>query len=302
MHLPEAPVSRNPMVYVLVPVHNRKAITRKFLSSLDAQSYESVRLVLIDDGSTDGTGEMVRELNPSAAILTGDGSLWWSGCMQQGFDWLQSNQCGDDDVVFIANDDITFGPEFIATGVRALQQLPDSLLGAQVYDRATDTVHDSGVNADLRRFVFRAAERPEQINCLPTRALFVRWKDMRKVGGFHPYLLPHYFADYEYTMRAIRRGLRCVTRPDVAITADFGATGYHDLDSLVGWHFFRRLFSVKTPLNPVYRTSFVALASPGIWKPINIFNVWTRACFRILWQGIFHLRFPRRAARRTGLV
>jgi GT2 family glycosyltransferase len=245
---------------------------------------------------------MVRGIDPAAVILTGDGHLWWSGCMQMAYEWLLSNECNKEDIVFVANDDIMFGPELISSAVGALQELPYALLGAQFHDPGTNRAQESGVHADLRRFVFRIAERPEQINCLPTRALFVRWQDMRRVGGFHPHSLPHYFADYEYTLRATRLGLHCVTRPDIAVTADFGATGYHDLDSLVGWHFLRRLFSVKTPLNPVYRTSFVALASPGIWKLINIFNVWTRACFRILWQGIFHLRFPRSAARRTGLV
>jgi GT2 family glycosyltransferase len=285
----------DPTVFVMVPVHNRREITFKFLSCLKTQSYPRLRLSVIDDGSTDGTGELVRQMFPEAEILTGDGSLWWSGCMQKGYGWLLRNGLADEDMVLIANDDITFGPDFIARAVTALREMPGALLGAQLLDLSLETVSESGVHADLRRFVFRVAEEPDQINCLPTRALLLRWEDMRRIGGFHPRLLPHYWADYEYTIRAHRLGLRCFTTPDVVVTADLGATGYRNLDALVGWRFLRQLFSVKTPLNPLYRTSFVILASSGVWKLINTFNVWIRAGVRIIWQGVLHRQFPRRA-------
>ena len=109
-----------PHVFVVVPVHNRKAITRKFLSCLAAQTYKRVRLLLIDDGSTDGTAEMVRGVDPAAVILTGDGHLWWSGCMQMAYEWLLSNECNKEDLVFVANDDIMFGPELISSAVGSI--------------------------------------------------------------------------------------------------------------------------------------------------------------------------------------
>ena len=288
-----------PVVYILLPVHNRCEVTRKFVSCLAAQTYKAVRLVLIDDGSSDGTAEMVREMLPDVQIVTGDGNWWWSGCMQRGYDLLLHPEPSPTDMVLIANDDITYDSNFIETAVSVLAGEPDALLGAQLIDPQGDRVFESGVNADLRRFVFRTAESARQINCLPTRALLLRWGDMRRIGGFHPRLLPHYWADYEYTLRASRRGLRCFTSPRVAVAADFDTTGVRDLDALVGWRFLRQLFSMKTPLNPLHRTSFAILASSGIWKLVNILNVWLRAGFRIVWQGVLHQRFPRSAVPRS---
>lgn len=289
---------RNPAVFVLLPVHNRREITRKFVSCLAAQTYQPVHLVLIDDGSSDGTADMVKEILPDAKIVTGDGSWWWSGCMQRGYNWLLHPEPSPADMVLIANDDITYESDFIAIAVRTLAREPHALLAAQLRNPLGDGVRESGVNADMRRFVFRTAESAQQINCLPTRALMLRWADMREIGGFHPQLLPQYWADYEYTIRASRRGLRCFTSPTVAVTADLDATGLRDLDSLVGWRFMRQLFSIRTPLNPLYRTSFAILASSGVWKLANVLNVWIRAGFRIVWQGILHQRFPRRAVPR----
>lgn len=284
-----------PTVFVLLPVHNRSAITSKFVRCLAAQTYQRLNLVILDDGSTDGTAQMVREILPDAAIVMGDGSWWWSGCMQRGYEWLSRKCPDDDDVILFANDDITFSEDFVERGVDFLRKMPGVLLGARLLNK-DGAVLETGVEADLWRFIFRTAGKAEKINCLPTRALFLRWGSMRQIGGFHPHLLPQYWADYEYTMRAHRLGMHCVTSNRVIILADMTTTGYHNLDALVGWQFLRRLFSIKTPLNPLYRTSFVLLASPWLWKPFSALNVWFRAAFRIIWQGLLLRPYPRKTA------
>ena len=287
-----------PTVFVLLPVHNRRDLTQRFLESLRSQTYPQIRLIVIDDGSIDGTGELVKRAYPAAVLIRGDGAWWWAGCLQRGFEWLSNNVAKDEDVVLMINDDTTFDPDYIAMGVHAHNEAPHSFLGSRIRDPETCTVRESGVDADLRRFVFRIAETSERINCLPTRGLFVRWGDVKRIGGFHPRLLPHYWSDYEFTVRAHRVGVLCRTSPSVALTANPDTTGNHDLDALVGWYFMRSFFSIKTPLNPLYRTSFAMLACPGVWKLINVLNIWTRAGFRIIWQGILHQRFPRKAVTR----
>ena len=46
--------------YILLPVHNRREITQKFIECLKSQTYQNYKLVLIDDGSSDGTAAMVQ--------------------------------------------------------------------------------------------------------------------------------------------------------------------------------------------------------------------------------------------------
>ena len=62
-------------------VHNRKDITIKCLSNLNNQEgIEGLRIdvFLTDDGSTDGTAELIKETFPSVNIIKGDGSLFWN--------------------------------------------------------------------------------------------------------------------------------------------------------------------------------------------------------------------------------
>ena len=292
--LVEAVEGFTPTVFVLLPVHNRRELTRKFIDCLTAQTYPKVQLVVIDDGSTDGTADMVRQKLPTAVVLEGTGDWWWSGSMQRGYEWLSRHGPNFQDMVLLANDDVTFAPDFVARAVERLHQMPHTLLGARLINEC-GAVLETGVEANLHRFTFQTAHAADLINCLPTRALFLRWVDMRRVGRFHPILLPQYWADYEYTLRAHRLGMRCVTSSQVTISADMNATGYHALDDLVGWQFLERLFSIKTPLNPVHRTWFVLYACTWLWKPVALANVWLRAGFRIGWQGILRRPFPRKA-------
>ena len=72
------------MIYVVIPVHNRKDFTRNCLLSLQKQSFQAFEVVIVDDGSTDGTAEMLREEFPELPVLKGDGNLWWTASVNMG--------------------------------------------------------------------------------------------------------------------------------------------------------------------------------------------------------------------------
>lgn len=50
------------LVSVVIPVHNRAGLTREAVASVVAQTYRPVEILLVDDGSTDGTAEACDEL------------------------------------------------------------------------------------------------------------------------------------------------------------------------------------------------------------------------------------------------
>lgn len=269
-------------IYILLPVHNRREITRRFVECLKEQTYQNYHLVLIDDGSTDETEELVLGLIKSVTVIKGQGDWWWAGSLQQGYRWLKSEKIPLSDMVLIINDDTEFDTDFLENGIALLKKQEKTLLLAQCYNKQTQQLINAGVHVDWRKLMFKQAVIPEQINCLSTRGLFLRVSDFFEIGGFYPRLLPHYLSDYEFTIRAQRRGMKLITDPLLRLRLDEDATGYHQFQDEPFIDFLKKYFSKKSAANPLYWTAFIALASPWRWKFSNLLRVWIEAIYKVV--------------------
>lgn len=264
----------NPKVYIIMPVHNRKEITRTFIHCLLQQTYTNYHLVLVDDGSTDGTADMVKSYLPESTVLTGTGDWWWGGSLEQGYQWIRTNVAEQGDVVVIENDDVEFEPDYLEKGVTFLKKSPHTLLLSQAHGKQSGKLIDIGVVADWRHMTFDQAHHKEEINCLSTRGLFLTVEDFMKTGGFRPRLLPHYGSDYEFTIRAKKRGLILTSDESVKLLMNEETTGIHGLKEKSLRKYLKKIFSKRATGNPVYFSSFILLSCPAYLIPYNLFMVW----------------------------
>lgn len=72
-------------IAVLLTCHNRRKKTLTCLKALfeaDLPEAFCLNVFLVDDGSTDGTGNKVNELFPKVTIIQGTGTLFWNGGMR----------------------------------------------------------------------------------------------------------------------------------------------------------------------------------------------------------------------------
>lgn len=265
-------------LFILLPVYNRREITARFVEALAQQTWREFTLVLIDDGSTDRTAEAVRRIWPSVEVLEGKGNWWWAGSLEQGCAHVQRLGVVDEDILLLANDDVSIRPEFLAQALNELAELPDTLLLARQVDTATGEEIDygGGVRADLKELRFTAAALPGSIDCLPTRGLFLRWRDLKRTGGFRPALLPHYLSDYEFTLRARARGLqlRVARTASLEVSLDQSGRSLKNLFSEPRMSRFRLIFSRRFKDNPVTWSVFVWLAAPLARKPYLWLKIW----------------------------
>ena len=72
------------MIYIVIPVFNRREETLRCLDSLVTQTYTNFIVIVVDDGSTDGVGDAVQAGYPDTIVLKGDGNLWWAGATNLG--------------------------------------------------------------------------------------------------------------------------------------------------------------------------------------------------------------------------
>lgn len=258
------------MLYVITAVHNRYKITELFVDQLRCQTYQAFRLILVDDGSTDGTAEMVRGKMPSAVILHGDGNLWWGGALHLAYRYVEKN-LSDDDIVFIANDDTMFGEDYLEKAVEILRRNPHTILTGYGISKQTGKQVDGAVDYDFIHGSMGCVQdgKIKYGNCSSTRSVFLTAGDFKRIGGFHPILLPHYASDYEWSIRAARKEkMRILCDSDLKYYVNEATTGDHAKKNRT----LKQIMSKRSVSNPIYKTTFCLLASPWGKKMPSLFN------------------------------
>ena len=81
-------------IAVLLTCFNRKIVTKTCLQNLFRQELpqnHELEVFLCDDGSKDGTADLIKNEISNSTILYGKGNLWWAGALQKGINWLKKN-------------------------------------------------------------------------------------------------------------------------------------------------------------------------------------------------------------------
>jgi GT2 family glycosyltransferase len=201
--------------WIVIPVHNRKVFTLACLGSLARQTCGEFAVVLVDDGSTDGTAEAIRDRFPVVHVLRGDGNLWWSRAMNLGVQYALE-RAGTQ--VLTLNDDLECAPDYLANLLEAAREHPNALLGCAAYDIVTGRLTHGGEFIDWKKARFNGAPRPKgsnlvEVSHLPGRGMMVPARVFQQIGMFDAEGLPQYGADYDFSMRAkaARFETYCVT-------------------------------------------------------------------------------------------
>ncbi|MBW4459613.1 MAG: glycosyltransferase [Nodosilinea sp. WJT8-NPBG4] len=119
--------------YILIPVHNRRAITLGCLHDLDHNGdLARHRVVVIDDGSTDGTGAAIQVNFPTVTVLAGDGNLWWTGAIRLGMEYAIAQ---DANCIIWLNDDCRLAPGTLNEFVQFCGDHPSAIIGAQGFEQ-----------------------------------------------------------------------------------------------------------------------------------------------------------------------
>ena len=236
--------------------------------------YNDIQVVVIDDGSTDSTKKKITELYPRATILKGSGSLFWTGAVNLGINYVLSI-CDKDDWVLLVNNDIQMRKDVISNLVYfSLDRGRNVIVNALSVDSEDkDTIVKSGtvVKSWLLNKTYhvlhggslsKLGQRKEiVVDLLTGRCLLHPVEVFNKVGNYNSDLLPHYGGDDEFTARAKLSGYKLYILPSAIVYLNQDNSTKYKED------IFKALFDIKSSINIINKWRLTRSVVPLYAQP-----------------------------------
>ncbi len=198
------------MVYIVTATRNRKDLLDRYLQSLQKQIYKDIKIIIIDDGSDDGTDILLKQKYPEIIYVKGNGNLWWTGATRLGVNKAQEFAT-ENDFILIQNDDTYIKPDFIQKLVELSEKYNRMILGTTVYEIDSDKIVYNScklINGTYRPTIVEDSKSEIiETETISGRGVLIPIEVFVKIGNYSS-ILPHYGADYEFILRAKRNGFK----------------------------------------------------------------------------------------------
>lgn len=261
-------------VSVIVVNWNRRDLLRACLQSIEAQTTAEHEVIVVDNGSADGSAEMVEREFPAARLIRNRENRGFCAANNQGIAASQA------EYIALLNNDAEAAPGWLAALLGAIETRPDCGMAAskilvwedpQRIDKAGHLIYPDGQNrgrgsGERDRGQY---DRLEETLWPDGCAALYRKEMLAAIGGFDEDLFA-YADDAELGLRARIAGWRCVYAPAAVVRHHRGATlGLQSARRLELIERNRVLLAAKLfPwsllwMNPAY---YLARIVSGVWE------------------------------------
>jgi GT2 family glycosyltransferase len=218
-----------PLASIIIPNWNGIDHLPGCLDALRAQSHIHTEVILVDNGSSDGSQSFVRERYPEVHLVALDRNLGLTGGNNVGFETASG------EILISLNNDTEAHPRFVEALVEALAQHPDAGMAAAkmlLFDRR-DHIHSAGDGygtdgIPFNRGVWQRDEgqfdEPGWIFGGCGGAVAYRRTMLDEIGTFDESFFM-YCEDVDLNWRAQLAGWRCWYTPQATVYHKLSATG-----------------------------------------------------------------------------
>jgi GT2 family glycosyltransferase/glycosyltransferase involved in cell wall biosynthesis len=213
-------VTGNPVVSVIMVVHNRFALTVAALASLRDNIHEPVELILVDSGSTDETTRIETVIKGSKLVRLDTNEGFVRAC-NAGLNLVTA------ETVLLLNNDIRLSPRAVPAALQKLHSCSDiGAVGGKI-------VRTHGVLQEAGGLIWRdgstsgylrghdplepAANYARDVDYCSAVFLLTPTALLKALGGFDPDYAPSYYEDTDLCVRMQELGFRVVYDPAVVV-------------------------------------------------------------------------------------
>ncbi len=218
--------SNEPKVYIIILNWNGKDDTCESVRSAQKIEYSNYDVIVVDNGSQDGSVETLKKEFPEITIIENNANLGYAEGNNRGIAYAMSKGC---DYIFILNNDAIVDPCIIKKFLHVSKERPKAgVFGAKIYylkepnkiwfaggawvreialftHVGYDQIEDNSTWSDTREIDYACG-------C----ALFVKSEVIQKIGVLeHKYFLTWEESDFCY--RARRAGFECLLVPSAHV-------------------------------------------------------------------------------------
>ena len=266
------------MIYIIIPVHNRRHYTQACLKCLSQQNYRDFKIIIVDDGSTDGTAGMITQNFPDVTVLAGDGNLWWTESTNIGIQYaIQDGGINENNFILTLNDDLEVKSDYLSSLLSVYETYKPCLVGSACVDISDpNRLEYAGSKVDLiwsgERPLSNLFERNHEraltysstieSDSLPGRGVLIPFVVFEKIGFYDSVHFKQYMADIEFSIRAKKSGYRLIVSMASIVYGHIDATGLQLKPDLSFRKFWKGLSSTRSPINLSLRYHFAMRHSP----------------------------------------
>lgn len=259
-------------LYIIIPVHNRKDFTHNCLLSLSKQTYSNFKIIIIDDGSTDGTTEMILKEFQQVILLHGDGNFWWTRSVNLGIKHALSKRA---EIIITLNDDLIVEDNYLENFTNLHKQYPDALISSSSYNinnKRELVFNGMKINWFTAKYsCFLEKEVPvsykmkdfNKSDFLPARGLLIPVDVFNKIGLFDEKRFPQTAADFDFVWNAKKAGFQslCATSCKTFCYPSESCITKTIKEKSIS-NFYNYLFSIKSAANIIVRFRFILKNCP----------------------------------------
>ncbi len=229
---------------LIIPVHNHIELTKSALNDLNGKitgfTNFIFHVVIVDDGSTDGTSDWIRVHYPDIPVLPGDGNLWWSGGINTGTHYAL--EILNTDYIILWNNDITFESQYFTRLVKIMADTPeDVIIGSKilVYEKP-DYIWSMGgyfnpFNGKYGMYSYfkrdEAISEIKEVDWLPGMGTIIHRNVIQNCGYWNQRDFPQYHGDSDFTYRAKLKGYKIKVFTDLILYNKVKNTGISSKNS-----------------------------------------------------------------------